>query len=132
MTSRADRGTIRLTVPVSTLLANARKARQAIIDRQANATADYERDHETWLEELVTGIDALRTAPPDLPSLEPTWHTAYHDPGHLTVKVPHVRRRPDEPSPAQTAAVDKHIGLLEATTDTSIVLTSEDDLGAYL
>lgn len=124
---------IKMKVPVETLLTGARAKRSELVQQHEAATEKYERDIAQFQEVVVTrlnetaalierdGIDAV------------TWEDSYRKGRYVNdlIKIP-IGERPEPPDTPSADEINEDIALLSATSETELVLSTEDRFAHYL
>ncbi len=120
---------MKIRVPVATLVEKAEACRQQIIDDHAAEVADYALAMVRWRAEVLVALDNAsgRAVRGDLPEADSSYRKGYH------LCVPINCAEPDRPSEEpSTRQVDRDLALLRAAADDTLLIGIDDNFGRYL
>lgn len=128
---------VSLKVPVAHLLANALKQREAVIAAHAKRVEAFTNSRVDVRAALVGELNKLADAFANGKQLPPANETGWshrtrqYEKAGVTASVTVTAQGKPDTKP-NTSTLDRHIGLLSATTQNEMTLREDADLAAYL
>lgn len=126
-----NRPPIKMKVPVATLLANAREYRDQLVAEGQEALRRYEAELNEYRQLAHEKLLEAAAKAADLDAFE--WGESYINGRYRTTSISvEVGPKPIKPDVVDQADIDRDIALLAATSDETLVLTTEDNFARYL
>lgn len=130
----ANRPAIKMKVPVSTLLDNARQYREELIEEGEAKLQQYADELAVFRGKVADKLHEAAAKADDIDDLDDfEWAEQYTNGRYreTAVKV-EVGERPQKPDVVDREQVDRDIALLSATSEETLTLTVEDHFARYL
>lgn len=122
--------TLKVKVPVATLLASAQNERAALVADHARGLKKYERDQAQFAARARAALDKAFTS--FMKDGPPPHRTGYISGRYRpVVVVPGYPKNPEEPS-LDTKGIDRDIAILAAASDEFLSISTDDHFARYL
>lgn len=129
-----NRPAIKMKVPVATLLENARRYRDVLVEEGDTKMNAYVTDLAAYRKQAANALYAAALkagATTDLDVFE--WSEAYIGGRYRSTGITiEVGPKPEKPDVVDRDTVDRDIAILAATSDEFLTLTVEDNFARYL
>jgi hypothetical protein len=128
--------TMKVRVPVATLIESAEAKRSEIIEQWEADREKVHTDREKWISNAIAALDAVREAlrrgemPDDVATS--TWGRRHGSASSYFI-VGVDAKQPDSPTHQPPVdAIDRDLGLLRASTDDTLLVGTDDNFARYL